>query len=61
MAHPKRKISKTRRDKRRTHDVCLPATIMECPNCHSAVKYHHVCDSCGHYKGRQVVAVKEVA
>jgi large subunit ribosomal protein L32 len=31
MAHPKRKISKTRRDKRRTHYKATAATIATCP------------------------------
>ena len=31
MAHPKRKISKTRRDKRRTHYKATEAQIATCP------------------------------
>ena len=31
MAHPKRKISKTRRDKRRTHYKASAQTIKTCP------------------------------
>lgn len=31
MAHPKRKISKTRRDKRRTHDKIEPKQFTICP------------------------------
>jgi hypothetical protein len=31
MAHPKRKISKTRRDKRRTHYKATVAQIATCP------------------------------
>ena len=31
MAHPKRKISKTRRDKRRTHYKASEAQIATCP------------------------------
>ncbi|GJM61529.1 MULTISPECIES: 50S ribosomal protein L32 [Persicobacter] len=31
MAHPKRKISKTRRDKRRTHYKAEPVTLSVCP------------------------------
>ena len=31
MAHPKRKISKTRRDKRRTHYKAELPTIATCP------------------------------
>ncbi|MDN3709909.1 50S ribosomal protein L32 [Myroides ceti] len=31
MAHPKRKTSKTRRDKRRTHYKAVAPTIATCP------------------------------
>jgi len=31
MAHPKRKISTTRRDKRRTHDKAATPGFMVCP------------------------------
>jgi len=31
MAHPKRKISKSRRDKRRTHYKAEAPTLNECP------------------------------
>jgi len=30
MAHPKRKISKTRRDKRRTHYKSTPPNVVHC-------------------------------
>lgn len=33
MAHPKRKQSKTRTAKRRTHDKAVEPTIALCPNC----------------------------
>jgi large subunit ribosomal protein L32 len=33
MAHPKRKISKTRRDKRRTHYKATAPGIATCANC----------------------------
>ena len=55
MAHPKRKISKTRRDKRRTHDKAVAPTLAVCQNCGSAVKYHRVCSECGHYKGKLAI------
>ncbi|MBC6990299.1 50S ribosomal protein L32 [Hymenobacter sp. BT491] len=32
MAHPKRRTSKTRRDKRRTHDKLTPKAITICQN-----------------------------
>jgi len=61
MAHPKRKHSKTRRDKRRTHDKVTAPTIANCSNCGSAVLYHRVCSECGYYRGKPAVTKKEAA
>jgi large subunit ribosomal protein L32 len=55
MAHPKRKTSKTRRDKRRTHYKAKPMTIAICSNCASPVAYHRVCSECGYYKGQPAI------
>ncbi len=55
MAHPKRKISKTRRDKRRTHYKAKAPTYMICPNCGAPVLYHRVCPECGYYKGKLAI------
>ena len=33
MAHPKRRQSKTRTAKRRTHDKAVAPTLAICPNC----------------------------
>jgi large subunit ribosomal protein L32 len=59
MAHPKHKISKTRRDKRRTHKKLSPPTLVPCPQCHEPKRPHYVCLSCGTYKGQTIIAVKE--
>lgn len=59
MAHPKRKISKTRRDKRRTHDKAIVPALGVCSNCASTVKMHTVCGECGYYRGKLAVE-KEV-
>ena len=64
MAHPKRRQSKTRTLKRRTHDkavaptlaVC-PNTLAVCPNCGAYYVYHTVCPTCGYYRGK--VAIKK--
>ena len=40
MAHPKRKISKTRRDKRRTHYKASAQTIKICPETGESHLYH---------------------
>lgn len=61
MAHPKRKTSKTRRDKRRTHYKSSAPTVATCQNCGTPHLYHRACPACGYYKGQQVIAVKEAA
>lgn len=55
MAHPKRKISKQRRNKRRTHYKAEVATLSKCSNCGTTVLYHHVCPECGYYKGKLAI------
>jgi large subunit ribosomal protein L32 len=60
MAHPKHRHSKSRRDKRRTHDKATPATLASCSNCGTTVKYHTVCSECGFYRGKLAIE-KEVA
>jgi large subunit ribosomal protein L32 len=57
MAHPKRKTSKARRDKRRSHHNVSDVVLTECTNCGAMHKYHHVCMECGYYRGRQIINV----
>ncbi len=57
MAVPKRRTSKSRRDKRRAHFKLKSPTLAECPQCHELKKPHQVCLNCGYYKGREVVEV----
>jgi large subunit ribosomal protein L32 len=40
---------------RRSHHKLAPASHNECPNCGEQRRPHHVCASCGHYDGREVV------
>jgi len=55
VAVPKRKISRTNRDKRRTHDGIKLLNITECPRCHSKKIAHHVCLACGYYKNTEII------
>ncbi len=55
MAHPKRKRSTPRRDKRRTHYHAGAPTYVTCPNCGTTVLYHRVCNECGYYKGELAI------
>ncbi|MFA7116645.1 MAG: 50S ribosomal protein L32 [Bacteroidales bacterium] len=55
MAHPKHRISKQRRNKRRTHNAIGTPTLVTCSNCGAKVMYHHVCPECGFYRGRLLI------
>lgn len=57
--HPKRKHSKGRRDRRRSHDALAAQTLVACSNCGEAHISHTVCPSCGHYDGREVIEVEK--
>ncbi len=58
MAVPKKKTSKCRRDKRRTHDKISVPNVTECPQCGEAKLPHRICPSCGVYKGKEVLEVE---
>ena len=55
MAVPKKKTSPSRRNMRRSHHALSPPTYAECPDCGELKRPHHMCQSCGHYDGREVV------
>ena len=61
MALPKRKHSKARRDKSRTHWKLGVPSLTTCPQCAQSVRPHRVCPHCGSYRGRQVVLIQEKA
>jgi large subunit ribosomal protein L32 len=54
MAVPKKKKSSSSRYMRRSHDSITAKLSNECPNCGEPKLPHHVCSSCGYYKGREV-------
>ena len=56
MAVPKRKVSKARRDKRRSAVWKLDApTMAKCPKCGEYNLTHRVCKNCGAYAGKVIV------
>ncbi|AOZ99321.1 LSU ribosomal protein L32P [Flavobacterium glycines] len=61
MAHPKRKTSKTRRDKRRTHYKATVAQIATCPITGEAHLYHRAYWHEGkmYYRGQVVIDKSE--
>jgi len=54
MAVPKKKTSKSRRDKRRAQHSIEATRVNLCPQCNSPKRPHRVCPTCGTYKGREV-------
>ena len=59
VPQPKRKLSKGRRDRRRSQDFLQSINLVQCSNCGEMRLPHTVCPSCGHYQGREVVTVNK--
>jgi large subunit ribosomal protein L32 len=55
-AVPKRRISKSRKNRRRAHDALTPFHLVPCPECGEMRRTHRVCHNCGTYRGRKVMA-----
>ncbi len=55
MPVPKKRSSRSVIGMRRAHDF-LTATIAteSCPKCGATKQRHHVCPSCGEYRGKQI-------
>lgn len=58
MPHPKRRHSKSRRDKRRTHYKASAPSMGTCSNCGEMKLNHRACPSCGYYNNRSVFLPK---
>lgn len=61
MAVPRKKISKSRRDMRRSHLAIAAVNVGVCPNCGGLKLPHHLCKNCGMYNGRQILKDKRQA
>ncbi len=60
MAVPKKKKSRMRRNHRRAqHDRISLKAMAICSNCGAPMFPHRACPSCGFYKGRMIVDMKE--
>lgn len=59
MAVPKRRVSKQRRNTRKSANwkLAMPG-IAECPQCKEPVLSHRACKNCGYYKGSKVIPDK---
>ncbi|MCR5663096.1 MAG: 50S ribosomal protein L32 [bacterium] len=57
MANPKYKTPRSKTRKRRSHLHLEMPNLATCPNCKEPKLQHHVCENCGQYDGRQVIAL----
>ena len=55
MAVPKRKTSKSKKGKRRSHHSQFAVNSTECPNCGEFNLPHHICNSCGYYNKKEII------
>ncbi|MEM8790762.1 MAG: 50S ribosomal protein L32 [Pseudomonadota bacterium] len=55
MAVQQNRVTRSKRNMRRSHDALKAVASNECPNCGELKLPHHVCGSCGYYRDREVV------
>jgi len=58
-ALPKRKLSKGRTARRRSHLALQAVQLVPCPQCHELRRPHHICPNCGTYRGEKYIEVEE--
>ena len=61
MANPVKRHSKSRKNKRRSHDALTAPTTSVCPQCNEPKLPHRACPQCGFYKGREVISVDKLS
>jgi large subunit ribosomal protein L32 len=59
MQAPKRRTSRSKRNKRRSHDALRAVNPAACSNCGEPTVPHHVCRHCGTYRGRELAPAAE--
>jgi len=57
MAVPKQRHTKSRRNRRRSHQALDKQNLSNCPKCGSPILPHRACQSCGSYKNQEVIDV----
>ncbi len=56
---PKKRHSRARQGKRRASISLSITKSIVCPNCSAPQIAHRVCETCGFYKGKQVIKIKQ--
>jgi len=59
MAVPKRRTSKARKRKRRSHLALAQPALSVCQQCKQKKEPHKVCPHCGYYNEKKILEVEE--
>ena len=59
MAVPKRRASKSKQRKRRTHKKITAPQVSLCPQCQELKLPHRVCLDCGYYGGEEIIQMEQ--
>ena len=59
MAVQQNRVTPSKRGMRRSHHALKGSAFAECTACGELKRPHHVCGACGHYAGREVVAMAD--
>ncbi|MBI3459418.1 50S ribosomal protein L32 [Candidatus Acetothermia bacterium] len=57
MGVPKKRRSSSEKAKHRGYIKLARVTISECSHCHQPKLPHRVCENCGYYDGKEVIAM----
>lgn len=61
MAIQKSKVTKSRRNMRRSHDAITAAQRTKCSRCSASKLPHRICENCGFYRGKALLPIDEMA
>lgn len=60
MGNPKMKVTKSKRNQRRSHHHPTVDASGRCTNCGELKLTHTICPSCGHYGKKEVIKKNEL-
>lgn len=59
MAEPKKRLTSSRSGNRQSHDSLVVKNLTVCEHCKSRILPHRVCLTCGYYRGKKVIELKD--
>ena len=60
MAVQQRKVTRSRKNMRRSHHALEAPNLTSCNKCGQKIMPHRVCGNCGYYKNRKVLDTENV-